>query len=95
VEFRAAQPASLEVIPKQDRVHLPGEFIDAPGAAVADGLAGCVERQAVELAECVDLEPVDATADVTLTSQLYSGRTKPMEGHGESDDFEPAVRGRY
>ena len=41
VEFRAAQPASLEAIPKQDRVHLPGEFIDAPGAAVADSLAGC------------------------------------------------------
>jgi hypothetical protein len=49
--------------------------------------------QAVELAEYVDLEPVDATADVTFTSQLYSGRTKPMDGHGESDDVavEPAV----
>ena len=37
-----------------------------------------------------------ATADVTLTSELYSGRAKPMEGHGESDDatVEPTVRGR-
>ena len=45
----------------------------------------------------IDSRSLDAIADVTLTSHLYSGRTNPMERHGESDDVtvEPAVRGRY
>ena len=28
MKLASAQPASLEAIPKQDRIHLPGEFMD-------------------------------------------------------------------
>src|ERR1700731_4200027 len=64
MKFVAAQPAPLKPVPEQDGVHLPGELIDAPRATLLDLLAGCIERQAVELADGVNREPV--LADVHI-----------------------------
>ncbi len=55
VKLRATQPTAREAIPEQDGVHLPGELIDSPEAGILDDLAGRIERQAVELAQRVDL----------------------------------------
>jgi|ERR1700743_2845438 hypothetical protein len=64
MKLAAAHPASLEAIPKQDRIHLPGEFINPPHAVALNHFAGCIERQAVQPAEGIDLVPV--FADVTI-----------------------------
>jgi hypothetical protein len=62
VKFASTQPAPIEPIPKHNRVHFPGELINASKPVFADLLAGRVERNAVELAERVDLIPVRADA---------------------------------
>ena len=60
VKLRAVQPAAFEPVPEQDRIHLPGEFMDAPDAILLDDFAGRVERQAVEATHGIDLAPVFA-----------------------------------
>jgi hypothetical protein len=70
MKFGSAQPAALEPIPKQNRVHLPGEFIDAPQAFVADLLARRVERNAVQLAERVDFCPMRADEAVFKSNMV-------------------------
>jgi hypothetical protein len=42
MKFAPAQPASFESIPKQNRVHLPSELVDAPETAVWNLFARCV-----------------------------------------------------
>src|ERR1700686_4118460 len=64
MKLRAAQPASLEAIPKQDGVHLPRELIDLPHPVVLDGLAGRIEGQTVEFAQRVDFAPAGANVGV-------------------------------
>src|SRR5579883_2193410 len=64
MKLGAAQPASLEAIPEQDRIHLPGKFIDSPDAVVLNDFTSCVERQAVELAKCVNFIPM--LADIAV-----------------------------
>jgi hypothetical protein len=74
VEFASAEPTSLESVPKRDRVHLPGEFINAPQAAVADLLACRIERNAVELAESVDFVLMRADVAVLKRNMLGAAR---------------------
>src|SRR5450432_1515660 len=64
MKLRAAQPASLEAIPKQDGVHLPRELIDLPHPVLLDGLAGRIEGQTVEFAQRVDFAPAGANVGV-------------------------------
>src|SRR5579864_8631466 len=64
VKLGAAQPAPPEAIPEQDRVHLPGKFIDSPDAVVLNDFTSCIERQAVELANSIDLIPM--LADIAV-----------------------------
>src|SRR6516165_159265 len=58
VKLGAVQPASLEAVPEQDRIHLPGELVNPPNAVVLNHFAGRIERQAVQPAECVNFIPV-------------------------------------
>jgi hypothetical protein len=58
--------SSLEAVPEQDGIHLPGEFVDAPCALALDNLASGIERQTIELAERVDLEPVLVTVEMSF-----------------------------
>lgn len=60
MKLRAQQPAALEALPKQDRIHLPCELVDAPRSIALNDLAGRIERQAIELAERGDFGPVFA-----------------------------------
>src|SRR5882762_3841470 len=76
MELASAQPASLEAIPKQDRIHLPGEFIDPPYAVALDDFAGRIERQAVQFAEGIDLIPVFADVAV-LKSDMVGAISAP------------------
>src|SRR5258708_35468179 len=64
MKLASAQPASLEAIPKHNRIYLPGEFIDLPYAVVLDDFAGRIERQAVQPAESIDL--ITVFADVAV-----------------------------
>jgi len=64
MKFGSTQPATLEPIPKQNRVHLPSELINAPKALIADLFARRIERNAVEFAERVDFVPM--RADITV-----------------------------
>src|SRR6185437_14370551 len=64
VKLRATQPAPFEARPEQDRVHLPGKFINSPDTAALYDLPGCVEWQAVEFAKSVDFVPV--LSDITV-----------------------------
>ena len=63
MKLRAAQPAALEAIPEQDRIHLPGRLIDSPNAVAFYDFTRRVEGQAVELGESVDLIPVLADTE--------------------------------
>lgn len=76
MKLASAQPASLEAIPKQDRIHPPGEFIDPPYAVVLDDFAGRIERQAVQPAESIDLIPVFADVAV-LKSDVVGAISAP------------------
>lgn len=58
VKLRPAEPASLEALPEQDRIHLPGKFINCPDAVVLNDFTSCVEGQAVEFAKGIDLIPM-------------------------------------
>ena len=72
MKLSAAQPAALEAILEQDGVHLPGELIDLPNPVALDGLAGRVERQAVEPAKRVNFGPVGANVSV-LQGDMIAG----------------------
>src|SRR5882757_751749 len=74
MKFASAQPASLEPIPKQDRVHLPCKFINAPKALIADLLARRIEGNAVEFAERVDFVPM--RADITVFERDVIGAAR-------------------
>ena len=74
MKFGSAQPASLEPIPKQNRVHLPSELINAPKALIADLLNGRIEGNAVELAERVDFVPM--CADITVFQRDVIGTAR-------------------
>src|SRR5258705_10623166 len=78
MELASAQPAPLEAIPKQNRIHLPGEFIDPPYAVALDDLAGRIERQAVQPAEGIDLIPVFADVAV-LKSDVVGAISAPAQ----------------
>ena len=69
MKLRATQPARLETVPEQDRIHLPGELINPPHALILDDFAGRIERQAVQPAESINLIPVFADVAV-LKSDL-------------------------
>ena len=58
MKLRATQPAPLEALPEQDRVHLPSELINPPHAVVLNHFAGRIEREAVQPAKGVDFIPV-------------------------------------
>ncbi len=76
MKLASAQPASLEAIPKQDRIHLPGEFMDPPYAVALDDLAGRIQRQAVQTAESIDLILVFADVAV-LKSDVVGAISAP------------------
>jgi len=71
MKLAAAQPASLEAIPKQDCIHLPGEFINPPYAVALDDFAGRIERQAVQPADGIDLVPM--LADIAVLKSYVVG----------------------
>src|SRR5713101_8367454 len=92
MKLRAAQPATLEAIPKQDGVHLPSELIDLPHPVALDGFASRIERQTVEPAERGDFIPVSANVSVLqgnmvgpIGAQAGSGpaRVKSLTLHHE------------
>src|SRR5260221_1285601 len=92
MKLASAQPASLEAIPKQNRIHLPGEFINSPDAAALDDFPGCVERQAVEFAKSVDFVPVlsditvlqrDVIRPIGSPTRSAATRIKALAGHHE------------
>jgi hypothetical protein len=72
MKLRAAQPASLEAIPKQDGVHLPRELIDLPHPVLLDGLAGRIEGQTVKFAQRVDFAPVGANVRIFQGDMIRS-----------------------
>src|SRR5260221_14176008 len=92
MKLASAQPASLEAIPKQNRIHLPGEFINSPDAAALYDFPGCVERQAVEFAKSVDFVPVlsditvlqrDVIRPIGSPTRSTATRIKTLGGHQE------------
>lgn len=84
----AAQPAALEAIPKQDRVHLPGELIDLPHSIALDGFAGRIEGQTVEFAQHIDFGPMGANVGVFQGDVIGVGRpaSVALPRAGESPD---------
>src|ERR1700745_1511467 len=92
MKLRATQPTPFEARPEQDRVHLPGKFINSPDAAALYDLPGCVERQAVEFAKSVDFVPVlsditvlqrDVVRPVGSPARSAATRIKALAGHQE------------
>jgi hypothetical protein len=64
MKLRAAEPAALEAVPEQDCIHLPGELVHPPHAAILNDLTGRIERQTVQPTERVNFIPV--LADITV-----------------------------
>jgi hypothetical protein len=72
MKLRAAQPAALEAIPKQDGVHLPRKLIDLPHPIALDGRPGRIERQTVEPAKRLDFVPVGTNVSVLQGNMVGS-----------------------
>ncbi|MCR6736147.1 MAG: hypothetical protein NVV83_19580 [Afipia sp.] len=52
--------------------------MDAPGSAIVNDLAGRIEWQTVETAECVDLAPVGAKISVLQRDMIGAARLLPV-----------------
>lgn len=90
MKFLADQPAPFEPIPEQDRIHLLREFVDAPGPAIVNDLAGRIERQAVEPAERIDLGPMGADISVLQRDVIRTARL-PAIGARTALEKSPAL----
>ena len=95
MKFRTAQPAAFEPVPEQDRIHLPGEFVDAPDAVLLDDLTCRIERKAIEAAHGINLAPVltdilipksDMIGPVGTPASAVAPRMKVLARHQEFGD---------
>ncbi|QND70831.1 hypothetical protein [Tardiphaga robiniae] len=86
MKLTAPQPSSLKAIQKQDGIHLPSELIHTPSAFVLDDLSGCIERQTVELADCVDLRPMLPDEHVLKPRDMLLSAHHHSNGDGWADE---------